>query len=813
MASSEQRKIEIIADGKKANASIKEMKATVALLNNQLDKLPVGTKEFVEKSKELKKVKGKLSEVQQEAKGLKKATSSLTEDFAQFVPFGGTLLAIKNRFQGVTSGVGGAIKGMKGLKGAIIGTGIGALVVLLGSLVQWLTSTQSGMDAVTAVTRPLSAIFQKMIGVVQELGGSVFKGLAMIMNGDIKEGLKTLGDGAKNAVTGTVDAIKSGYEAGTRLDQLTKQIERSEIELTTRRAELNVEYNRSKEIAQDLSKSEQERIQAARQAQAAQNELLSLEQNFLDKKIEKMEMEHSLNDTSRDDQLELARLVAERTQFEADAAKKRASARSLENTAAREAAAEREKRLKEEQKQEEERVKIILAEREKLNKASQKLEQNIQDLRISLMDEGIDKEIAGLNVAHERKIAEIERHKDELLANEALTEEKRIELLANFREQQDLLEEEYKSAKAEAEEEERQEKFEMDLEHMEEEDAVKKELIEQQYLQAMVSEEERDLAMLDLEQSTLNARLEMMRENGTLTEAEALSISNRLAQIDQERTKIAEEEEAKRQEKIKELRQQGLDIARQFVDFHTNLIQTETDERLNALDKRIEILSADEENQEKNAQEIARLEAEKERIQREATKKLQRIEIGKIIAAGIAEVQAIWRGVATLGPIAGPIAGALQTALAIGRSALAVRKVKQVQYAQGGFTGPGMWVDGHGHLIDNTGERVAGVVHHNEYVVPRTMVEDPQYANVVGWLESERTRRFADGGFTGAAASAGGGGGADPSQAMQGMMQAFLTYANKVDAWPRTLRVNNDPRDIQAGLQVVNEVDQDSDIA
>lgn len=49
----ETKKIEIIANGKKANASFKEMSASVSILNNQLKKMTPGTAELAAKSKEL----------------------------------------------------------------------------------------------------------------------------------------------------------------------------------------------------------------------------------------------------------------------------------------------------------------------------------------------------------------------------------------------------------------------------------------------------------------------------------------------------------------------------------------------------------------------------------------------------------------------------------------------------------------------------------------------------------------------------------------------------------------------------------------
>ena len=68
--------------------------------------------------------------------------------------------------------------------------------------------------------------------------------------------------------------------------------------------------------------------------------------------------------------------------------------------------------------------------------------------------------------------------------------------------------------------------------------------------------------------------------------------------------------------------------------------------------------------------------------------------------------------------------------------------ISSQQFADGGFTGDGLG------FRDSTGEKVAGVVHHNEWVAPRWQVESPKYRPIIEYLESARSNGFADGGFT-----------------------------------------------------------------
>lgn len=148
----------------------------------------------------------------------------------------------------------------------------------------------------------------------------------------------------------------------------------------------------------------------------------------------------------------------------------------------------------------------------------------------------------------------------------------------------------------------------------------------------------------------------------------------------------------------------------------------------------------------------------------------------KLIIDGVQEVAQIWMHASEFGPIAGPIIGAVQTALAVGRTVYGLSQLQEFSFAKGGATGGGMRMGGgkeagntvvspmgtlmemtgmavapNGKLVDNSGFAVAGIVHQDEYVVPKWMRQDPQVVAVEQWLEAKRLRGYAEGGATGGA--------------------------------------------------------------
>lgn len=218
-----------------------------------------------------------------------------------------------------------------------IGIIVGLIVAAVGLLIKSFLGTQEGMDKVTSVTRPLLAIFDRLIGVLQELGGKVFKQLAEAVTNPI-QAIKNLGNSIvelfkiaaeavtnplafiqrlKNGVDTLVSFVDEAITQGQRLDELQKQIERGEIEQIKRSKELNLIIKQNKAIVEDETKSFKDRINAALGARVAQNAVLSDELNLLDKRIEKLKLQQSLNDTSREDEKELAELEAQRFDVQA----------------------------------------------------------------------------------------------------------------------------------------------------------------------------------------------------------------------------------------------------------------------------------------------------------------------------------------------------------------------------------------------------------------------------------------------------------------------------------------------------------------
>ena len=246
---------------------------------------------------------------------------------------------------------------LKILRGAVISTGIGALVVALGSLIAYFTSTQEGIDKVNKVLTPLKVLFQTLWGVVQNVGKALveaftnpkqllldlgkfmqeqiinrataiidaFKGLGNILTGNFKEGFKQVGDAALQAATGVKDVVGKVKEAGKavsdtigeaikrgqRIEEINQKLSASEADFIEQTAKLKQEFKEQNMIAEDTTKTFAEREAAARKSIEIQKKINKLATDRNDLEQELLNLKFASNDTSDADRAELAKKKAE----------------------------------------------------------------------------------------------------------------------------------------------------------------------------------------------------------------------------------------------------------------------------------------------------------------------------------------------------------------------------------------------------------------------------------------------------------------------------------------------------------------------
>ena len=363
-----------------------------------------------------------------------------------------------------TAATSGLSRGLKVLRIALISTGIGAIVVALGALIAALASTQRGADMFSKVLRPLSVIFQRFLGFIQNTGLGIFdklkaafenplqaikdlgnalkenitnrfkalgvlgKAISKIFSGEFTDGFKDLGNGViqlSTGVEGAIDKIKGAAESvneeiqesirqGQLLDDLIKEFERKQIDTTVPLARQRLEFERLREIANKQTASDVKRIDALNQAEKIQRNIARTEMSLLDLQIKRMKLEQSFNDTSREEELELAKLEAQRLEQAAKAQKKINSLISLRTGIEKRITTEQEKQLKNIQKLREAQGEYEKEQKEKAKEKKKEEKQALKENTIELAKE-LDKRLQLVIGSVDAQIKESQKRESELL--------------------------------------------------------------------------------------------------------------------------------------------------------------------------------------------------------------------------------------------------------------------------------------------------------------------------------------------------------------------------------------------------------------
>lgn len=152
----------------------------------------------------------------------------------------------------------GATAAMKLFKVALISTGIGAIVVAIGSLVSYLTRTQEGVEKANKALAGISATIDVLLDRLSMLGSAIVK----LFTGDFVGAANT----AKAAFQGIGAEIREETNMAIQLSEALQNIEKRELALSAQVAASKVQLAQLKRIADDTTRSYEEREDAARRA-------------------------------------------------------------------------------------------------------------------------------------------------------------------------------------------------------------------------------------------------------------------------------------------------------------------------------------------------------------------------------------------------------------------------------------------------------------------------------------------------------------------------------------------------------------------
>jgi len=232
------------------------------------------TKERIKAEKnDLKELNLERGKAKKKVDELKKSNKDLAGAQTQLDKLTGGLIG---KFKDMKLAVTGAVRSLGALKVALIASGIGLVVVLLGSLVAAFTRSEEGQNKFTKLMLQIGNVVNNVMDILSDLGSSVInlgKGLFKLATGDLKGASKAFTDMASDVVSATT-AVKNFGETVKEESKIINQIadarakaDKIERQLLIDRAKATRDVNELREKAARREEfTTEQRIEFLRQA-------------------------------------------------------------------------------------------------------------------------------------------------------------------------------------------------------------------------------------------------------------------------------------------------------------------------------------------------------------------------------------------------------------------------------------------------------------------------------------------------------------------------------------------------------------------
>ena len=284
---------------------------------------------------------------------------------------------------------------LKAFKVALAATGVGAIVLALGSLVSLLTRTQRGIDFVNTVVAQASATVDVFVDRLSGLGDAIVKLFQRDFAGAAEE--------AKAAFSGVVDEIREEVVAAGELERASQR-------LRDRQREFNEEAAKQQRIIEGLRNASRDETLTLAEREAKLREVIQIETDLEAKRLELakenvriIEQKNALGESLAEDLDAESQARIELDNISAESERSRREDLSQIQTLRRQAAEE----ARRQQEEERARVQALTDEYEKLIAA---VEQRANNVSLNSLT-GLDR------IQEERRLAreEVERYREEVI--------------------------------------------------------------------------------------------------------------------------------------------------------------------------------------------------------------------------------------------------------------------------------------------------------------------------------------------------------------------------------------------------------------
>ncbi len=396
-----------LARKKKLNDQIEDTKNLIkqenlALKNNKRAKL--------EANKETANLNKKLKE---QAKAHNEVSKGLVKTIGGTGVLDRATGGLYSKFSGLTTGLSGATNGMKLFKVALIGTGVGALIVALGSLITYFKSSEEGQNKLTKAMNVAGATVSNLVETVSKLGEGLLNVGSSIKNfftgkGSVSDIGKAIGDTydkVSEKVSTLAEDIKEDAKVAMDLSDQLAKADKIDRKLMVDRAKANEKVALLRTKAYDTEKfNAQERIGFLEEAMRIEDEVTDKEIEAARIRFNAKKAENEMTSlATKEDLDEQAKLEAKLNDLEYKKLNRVREVANQRQTILRQEQREKDKIQEEAKQKEKERLESLQEIRDEYDQLELEKEAQTELQKVELEETNKIKELESLNASEEAK--------------------------------------------------------------------------------------------------------------------------------------------------------------------------------------------------------------------------------------------------------------------------------------------------------------------------------------------------------------------------------------------------------------------------
>lgn len=318
-----------------------------------------------------------------------------------------------SRFQGLLGGIKAVTKGMSVLKLAFISSGIGAFVVILGSLVAAFQASEEGQNKFIKLLNQGKAIIANTVELLSQLGNGIKGTFAAIGNfitgkgsfSEIGDQLSNTFDTVGEKISTFSKDIKEDVQAAAELSDAIAKADKIDRKLIVERQKANTKVNELRTKAYNTEKyNQEERIKFLEEAISIEDDITNREIEAARLRFEAKKKENDMTSIARKEDLdEQAELEKKLYELEARKVQRQREVQNQRQMLLRKQKAEEEKRIAEEQKREQDRLDAIQDIRDDYTQREAERKATTELAKVELEEANKLAELEALNASEEAK--------------------------------------------------------------------------------------------------------------------------------------------------------------------------------------------------------------------------------------------------------------------------------------------------------------------------------------------------------------------------------------------------------------------------